>query len=692
MTQTPTRRRRLLRFCRHLLACVLLMLVVGNVVYAHAEGSGQPGQTIVTLSWIQLEDSKGINLWQYELSINFVDDVLKAGATIASTFTQILWQGYLGCAALAIWFIDWVLSFDWLNIIIGPLTAIGESLRSVISRLGLAPAFLAIAGTTGALFVFAGKMARGVYEILIGAVIVALASTALSNPIEMVAGPDGWIYQTRDATLELIGEMGDQAETDANSITSELITTFIRQPVQVISFGQVLDGTNCETVYDDAVRTGPHGYEDTIRNAVNDCNADAGKYAENPNMGMVSSVFIQGPAGILVMLIGILIGGAVMLALVSAVLASLKAVINLTLAILPGGARRPLAQSFSDIFISLGMFVFSMFFLGVYLMVIQAVYRSSDGQPSRAFVITIIFMVLGLVAFLRYRKQLQAASNRLTDWMSKRPGGGAPKPLLPAGQGNALGKMAAVYGATKVLKNPRARQVLKTIGLAGVGAVSGNPAVLAKAAMGLAGKAKGKLTAVGAGAATGALPRTPRPIPEGHLEGQQKALRRPILVKDQLNEAAPQQPETPSSRHQAVGVKKSRSRVRGPAFGVRRQPNRPSGAKTQQPSDQEPQGTAGATGKSGKQGNAPQTRAAGALLHRNKPQPAAAKEPKGTSSTPQARQRADSQRAGRWPSPNTTTRPRPTQPRPKAEPRTQKMPSPRPTPALRHRTSRKGDR
>ena len=512
MSPTPRRPRWVRMLIRTLISAVVLV-VFGNVVVATADDATTLGQTIPTLSWIQLTDAKGIGLWNYELAINFKSDIFEPGTAISAMFTEFLWRGYLGCTAVAIWFLDWVLSFDWLTMLTGPLIAIGDALRDVIARFGLAPVFLMIAGLAGGIFIMRGKTARGVYEIIVGCLIVALSATALSNPIQMVAGPGGWIYQARDHTLELVAAMGDQAHTDQNAITSELITTFVRQPVQLISFGQILDGTACEAAYDDSIRQGPYGYTDDVRNAVKSCNDAAGEYANTPNGGMVSSAFIQAPAGLIVLLIAIMIGGTVMLALVSTVLASLKAIINLVLAVLPGGARRPLAHAFAEMFIGIAVFVFAMFFLGVYLMVIQTVFKANEGQPSKAFAIVIIVMVLGLIAFLRYRKGLKAATSRLTDWMGKRPGTAAPRPLAPAGQGAHWMKAAGVYGAGKVLASPQGRAALKNTAMVGVAALTGNPALAGRVVLNSAAMKRAK----GALAGRAATAAQPSATSAGHL-------------------------------------------------------------------------------------------------------------------------------------------------------------------------------
>ena len=508
------------------LIAVALLTVLGNVVVAVAEDGAALGQTIPSLSWIQLTDSRGVNLWNYELAINFKADIFDPGTSVSAMFTEFLWKGYLGCTALSIWFLDWVLSFDWLAVIMGPLTAIGDALRDVIARFGLAPAFLMLAGLVGGVFVMRGKIARGIYEMLMGVLIVALSTTALANPLQLVAGPDGWIYQARDHTMELVGAMGDQAQTDQNAITSELITTFVRQPAQLISFGQILDGTSCEGTYTDVVASGPYGYDSTIRDKVKECSSSAGAYAETPNGGMVTSALIQSPAGLVVLLIAILIGGTVMLSLVTTVLAALKAIINLVLAVLPGGARRPLAHAFAEVFIGIAVFVFAMFFLGVYLMVIQSVFRAHDGEPSKAFVIMLIVMGLGLIAFLRYRRALKAATNRLTEWMSKPPGGAAPRPLAAPGQGPHLMKAASLYGAGKVLSSAKGRQALKNTAAVGAAALTGNPALAGRVLFNSA-TAKRAGAAMGRAMAPKNAPRTPTADNGGYVAFSGRATRPP---------------------------------------------------------------------------------------------------------------------------------------------------------------------
>lgn len=421
MSKELTRRQRWVRRLRRTFIVAAVLFGITGVLYAVGDsGSGQLGQTPPSMAWIQLSDDKGVDAWQYELAIK--TDFWEPGKAVSAMLTDFLWGVYRGIVLIAIWFLDWVISFDWLNLLVDPLLTIGEALSNVIDQLGLVPVFLLITGFVAALHLLRGRYATSIYEVAIAGIVIALAGGLLANPVQMVAGPGGWIYQTRDATMELVGAMDGQAATDQNSVTSALLKTFVRQPAQIVAFGKVLDGTGCEAEFDEAVLSGPHGYDSTIRDAIRDCDEDAFNYADNPSGGMVVAVGTLLPSSIIIIAMAVIIGGFVMLAMVSVAVASLKGLVNLVTAVLPGGARRPLMQSAADIVIGLTIFVFSMFFLMVFLLVVQSLFTGAEGDPMQAFMITNILLIIGIVMFVGYRKRLKAAAGRLADFLAKRPG------------------------------------------------------------------------------------------------------------------------------------------------------------------------------------------------------------------------------------------------------------------------------
>lgn len=498
---------------RRLLIAVAVLFCTHGVLYASADsGSGKLGQTPPSMVWIQVSDSRGINAWNYELAIK-TDFGLEIGKTVFAIFTDFLWGGYRGVVMTAIWFLDWVISFQWLDLIVNPLVEVGTSVGAIIGKLGLSAAFIVATGIFAAIHIARGRQARAIYEVVVTGIVIALAGGALATPVQTVAGPNGWIVESKNYTMELVNAMNDetitgasqdQAAADHNGVTSAMIQTFIRVPSQIVSFGQVLDGTNCESVYDEVVKNGPYGYTEDIRKKVKECNEDAWVYADAPSGSMVAAVGTLMPSSFIILAMAVIIGGFVMLALVTATMASFGMVINIVTALLPGGARRSLGKSVSDAVIGIATFMFSMFFLMVFLLVVQRLYGSSS-QPMQAFTITNVGLIVGLIAFLRYRKRIQAGTEKLTDLLTRRPGGGTASPVR---NGPPTALLAAGYGAYKALRNPATRRTLTRVGGGLLGVATGNPAMAARAVVGAKNlkQKKAPLTQGPGSAALGILP------------------------------------------------------------------------------------------------------------------------------------------------------------------------------------------
>lgn len=456
------------------------MLFMGNVYVAVADTGGGLGNTPSSAAWITLIDAKGVNGWQYELTIN-QGSWTDIGSMIMAMLAGFFWTGYHGICMMAIWFLDWILGFGWVPMIADPLLQVGKALSTAMSRLGLAGTFLTIAAVAAGLAIMRGKIARGVYEVVVSCVILALMTTWLANPVDMIAGPGGWIYQTRDATMEFVAAMGKTGQVSPDTVTSQMLTTFVRQPSQLVSFGQVLDGGPCEAAYDAIVKAGPYGSGSQVRDAIQPCNQAAFDYANAPSVGTVMSGALMAPSALLVLILSVIMGGASLIAIVFAILTGVKAIIFTVMAVLPGGARRPLMHTAAELIISLFTFFFTIFFLLVFLQVVQALFAANSSQPSKAFMLVNIMLVVGMVVFVSFRKRLKASTERLGDWLSTRPGGTPANPL-PASTGSGAMKVAGAYGAAKLLSNQKVRRGLTVAGGAGLALATGNPMALATSA------------------------------------------------------------------------------------------------------------------------------------------------------------------------------------------------------------------
>ena len=440
-------------------AGLAVLLTVATVQPASA-APAPIGQAPPEWSWVQLEDSHGISVWHYELALDR-GGVLDPGKFVWSFVVDQCWGLYWTTVASAIWFLDWVLSFDWVKLIAEPLLAIGDALHTTLNDLGLVPTFLMAAALLAVLWMTRGKWATGVWELAVTLLVAALATGALASPVHLVADPDtGYLYKARDAGFEIAAALATgHADHDATTapamrkaLTGQLATTFIRQPAQIINFGQVLDGGKCESAYTDVTKGGPYGFESDIRDKVASCDSALGTYADNPSASMATGALVFMPAAGVILLLGIVIAGSVLLAGVNVLWQSLKLVVNLVTGLLPGGTRGSLLLTLSEAVMSLLMLAFTTVFLAVFMELVQVLFREAKGtEIPKTFITTDIVLILGVLTYLKTRRRINEAAHRLAQFLAQRPGEGAKPTRIPeptsSGAARTAGKALAA-GAT----------------------------------------------------------------------------------------------------------------------------------------------------------------------------------------------------------------------------------------------------
>lgn len=470
-----------------LTTALLLLAVRAPAALAAPMPTDDPiGQTPPALSWIQLKDSRGIPMWNYELSLD------RGGITSPDKFfwasiTDAAWGAYRSWCALALWFLDWVLSFTWVSTIAGPLLKVGDAMQSVVDRVGLVPTFLTVTALLSGLWFLKGKFTTAVWEVGIACVIAALASGIFAHPVQLVAGPNGYIVKANQTGQQLAAELatgeseGKTPEQLRQAQTGQLVDTFIRQPTEMINFGRVVDGGKCEGAYNDVIKKGPYGSESDIRDAMNDCDESLGEYAGNPSSSMALGAVVFMPASFVILLMGLVFAGSVIAAAIWAMFQALKAIVTLVTGLLPGGGRGSLMLTVAETIVALLLIVFTSVFLSVFLLIVQAMFAGGSGDSvAKTFVIVDVVMVVGLIVYWRQRRQIKAISQRMGQWMARRPGG-APATRLPERSGGgsfgtgmtraaALG-IAAVHARARMLdarKPPGQTTTVNNLGIFGV--------------------------------------------------------------------------------------------------------------------------------------------------------------------------------------------------------------------------------
>ena len=183
----------------------LMFLRVQSAAAAPVAAEDTLGQTPPALSWIDLKDSRGISIWNFEMSVDR-GGPMSPDKFFWSALTDTCWGIYRSMCALALWFLDWVLSFTWVPTIASPLLAVGDAMQQVVTRLGLVPTFLTLTALMAGLWFLKGRHLTAVWEVGIACVIAALASGVFEPAVPVTA--EGLIAT---ATGFLIGWLGGRA-------------------------------------------------------------------------------------------------------------------------------------------------------------------------------------------------------------------------------------------------------------------------------------------------------------------------------------------------------------------------------------------------------------------------------------------------------------------------------------------------
>ena len=160
-------------------------------------------------------------------------------------------------------------------------------------------------------------------------------------------------------------------------------------------------------------------------------------------MALGSLLFM--PASVVILLLAIVLSGSVIAAGCYAMYQGLKAIVTLVTGLLPGGGRGSLLLTAAEAVMALVIILFTTVFLGIFLQVIQAVFKSGAGDAvPKTFVIVDVLLLVGVFIYRRQRQRFKEAAARMAEWMAKRPGQGVRPTRLPAQQhGPGLGSTAA---------------------------------------------------------------------------------------------------------------------------------------------------------------------------------------------------------------------------------------------------------
>lgn len=292
---------------------MILAAVTDPVVHAD-EGKKSSGDAFTLfLDTSNLKDKEGIELSRYATLPLDRGDAMTFSKTVVAFVVDFQWGAHYGLMVLALSLLHYILSFQWLDWILSPFMFIGAQVSPLMERMHIQPMILTIVAAFFSLFFFVLHM-RGAATAelaIILTVTTLISGSALANPTAKLRdhqGDDGsqqtgWLLNATtwgsDVAKDIYFHDKKRQEIEASGmgtgltnqkpediITRSLASVLVREPFQVVSFGQNLDG-KCKKEFDSMLQD--KDYRDVASNDRRDAITGSGgcsdtkKWVDNPN-------------------------------------------------------------------------------------------------------------------------------------------------------------------------------------------------------------------------------------------------------------------------------------------------------------------------------------------------------------------------------------------------------------------------
>ncbi len=427
-----------MRLVRRSVGMTISVAVMNLAAAPPALADGLGAAAIAT--WINVTDSHGVSVGSYGLSLNN-GSLTNPTAGATSLITHWLYGLFQTIIGLALWLVDNILSFEWLDILARPLNAVGPKLTAIALHPALIVAVGTIAAVVIALNMVRGNVSKAGAQIGTAAVLALLAVTLANKPLAEMIGSGGLLAQGRDIGLQLATALSPDNQAGSgpylvHRLSALLADHFARVPTMVWNFGADLDSPtyHCGNLWSAAINAGDL---DKVKDAVKACpnGTDLHDYAVNGAAQHLTTGFMAVVFALAVLIVfGYLCYHVVILAL-SALFWAIVAVFAAVAGLIPGPAQTLAVKAALDaIFSWLGMAIY-VAVVGVVGALSAALFNATSNSmvamPLVTMLLVAIFFALrrvrtGLVSVRDTAAQRSGALGK-----SVSPAGG---PLAPAAE------------------------------------------------------------------------------------------------------------------------------------------------------------------------------------------------------------------------------------------------------------------
>lgn len=412
------------------LALDMLLMIFGNVA-AHAADGGS-GIVAPFLPGGSIHDSSGIPLANYIVLPLDRGGVFDFGKAIVTAPLDFIWTGHMSAFAWMIWLCNWVISFEWLQLLTVPFNTLAELLQSALGRLNWIPFALSItAGIAGLAILTGKKVASGWVEMLVSAFLAFLAVGMLANPVATLTGAGGALDTARSwgNTLAAAVATDDLDTVDFNTedvlseaVSMQLVDVFVKIPAQALTFGHTLQG-ECAAKFDETMLTKAPviGNGNDVRDAVSACDESAKNFVEHPNFGQVISALMIAPGGMVIFGFPIALLVLFFSTAIKTLFDALKTMWNVYWGILPVN-RHALWSSLGGMFVGAATIVFLIVLMAASLRLMVAFLTGLNGMGvpiTAVMMLASIFLLVLIVMLIRAKIRAKKVGQSLADHLSR---------------------------------------------------------------------------------------------------------------------------------------------------------------------------------------------------------------------------------------------------------------------------------
>ena len=401
---------------------LLALLVITGVALAppayaqtdHGGAGAQLGDELYPPTDYPTDDSHGIvPIGRYDIGCangGFFGDV---GCITVGTATNVIFSLGVLLVALAIWLLEAATGFVIEAALTDAATAVADLLDGrVLGAMRLSHLGLVVSAFYMGWQFLRGRVGAGAGEFALTLVVFAVLAHVSTGP-GFGGAVTGAMHTAGGISSEIVSLAADtdRGANVADRIGGALIASFVRDPYDTISWGQLLDGTACEPARNQALASGPHGFEDPPRQLMeaSGCEAQASFNAEASVVRLVGALLylVVAAAALALFLITaftLVVAKGMALFLIALLPVALYA------GLFPGAGRSLLWHWVASLIRVVALVIVMGVFLALLVTGLNGLLGVAGGLWTR-FLLVIFFMAVMWVG----RRQLVDISSRLAD-------------------------------------------------------------------------------------------------------------------------------------------------------------------------------------------------------------------------------------------------------------------------------------